>query len=58
MIEFYKDIKKQWRWRVKAFNGRVLAVSSESYKNKKDCRTALTTTREILRQHPDMIGSK
>lgn len=34
--EFYKDASKQWRWRRTAANGKVVAVASEGYKNKKD----------------------
>lgn len=32
--EFYKDKRGEWRWRVVAKNGRILAISSESYKRK------------------------
>lgn len=58
MIEFYKDARNQWRWRVKALNGKILAISSESYKNKKDCRTALSSTRDLLREYHDIIGDR
>ena len=33
-IEIYRDRKKEWRLRVRAANGRILLVSSESYKRK------------------------
>jgi uncharacterized protein YegP (UPF0339 family) len=33
----YKDTTSQWRWGFVASNGRVIAVSSESYVNKQDC---------------------
>ena len=32
-FEVYKDRKKQWRWRLKASNGRVIA-QGESYKSR------------------------
>ena len=35
--EYYKDHKGEWRWRLKAANGRIIADSAESYKEKKDC---------------------
>ena len=35
-IEIYKQ-KGEWRWRIKARNGRILAVSSEGYKAKRHC---------------------
>jgi uncharacterized protein YegP (UPF0339 family) len=34
---YYKDAKGEWRWRLKASNGRVLADSGEGYKNEQDC---------------------
>jgi len=30
-IEFYRDASRQWRWRLRASNGRILADSSEGY---------------------------
>ena len=35
--EFYKDAKKQWRWRRTAPNGNIVGASSEGYVNKADC---------------------
>ena len=32
----YKDVRGEWRWRLKADNGEIIA-SGESYKNKQDC---------------------
>ena len=28
---YYKDTKNQWRWRLKASNGRIIADSGEGY---------------------------
>jgi len=36
-IEIYKDKKKEWRWRLKAKNGRIVAVCGEGYRNKQHC---------------------
>ena len=36
MYVVYRDTANQWRWRYTT-NGRVIAVSSESYFNKSDC---------------------
>ena len=33
----HKDSKDEWRWRFQADNYKIIAVSSESYINKKDC---------------------
>ena len=33
----YQDAVGEWRWRLTAANGRILAVSSEGYKRRHDC---------------------
>lgn len=33
----YQDVTAQWRWRLVATNGQIIAVSSESYHNRTDC---------------------
>ena len=35
-FEVYKDAKEEWRFRLVASNGQIIAVG-ESYKNKNDC---------------------
>jgi uncharacterized protein YegP (UPF0339 family) len=35
-FEIYKDKNGEWRWRIKAANGKIIADSSEGYKNKQD----------------------
>ena len=50
--EYYKDKRKEWRWRIKGSNGKVMAVSSEGYINKYSCRNCLTT---ILSLTPEGI---
>lgn len=40
-FRMYVDTAKEWRWRLKATNGDVLADSGEGYKNKADCRSAI-----------------
>ena len=37
----YKDIKNEWRWRFIAKNAKIIAVSSESYLNLKDCEHSI-----------------
>jgi len=37
MTYYYKDTKGEWRWRLKASNGRIIADSGEGYKNEQDC---------------------
>lgn len=36
-FQIYKDTLKQWRWRLRASNGKTIADSGESYWNKDDC---------------------
>lgn len=39
-VEIYKtrrwNLKTEWRWRIKADNGRIIGASSEGYRNKQD----------------------
>lgn len=37
----YQDAANEWRWRLKAANGRIIADSGEGYRNKQDCRDAI-----------------
>jgi uncharacterized protein YegP (UPF0339 family) len=39
--EVYRDASGEWRWRVKAANGRVIADSGESYVKQTDCLAGL-----------------
>lgn len=39
----YRDHAREWRWRIEAPNGRVVAASSESYKNRGDALANLRT---------------
>lgn len=47
-FQFHKDAQKQWRWRVVAGNGNILAVSSESYKRLGDAKKGALSTCAIL----------
>lgn len=38
-FEMYQQASNnQWRWRFVASNGKIIAMSSEAYHNKADCR--------------------
>ena len=42
MTYYYsKDAKGEWRWRLKASNGKIIADSGEGYKNEADCLAAI-----------------
>ncbi|HXI23290.1 MAG TPA: DUF1508 domain-containing protein [Pyrinomonadaceae bacterium] len=34
---YYKDAKGEWRWRLKASNGRIIADSGEGYTTESNC---------------------
>ena len=40
-FEIYSDMAKEFRWRLKAGNGEVLATSGQGYKAKADCRNGV-----------------
>lgn len=40
-FHIYKDDKGEWRWRLKAANGKILADSGEGYSTKQSCTEAI-----------------
>ena len=44
--EVYGDDKKEYRWRLKAGNGQIIASASEAYKKKGDADAAVDSIRE------------
>ncbi|CAN0374816.1 unnamed protein product [Phaeothamnion confervicola] len=40
-LEKYRDVNGQWRWRLVAGNGRIIANSGEGYHNERDCDDAI-----------------
>lgn len=45
-FELYKDAKSEFRWRLRAANGVVIATSGEGYKAKADCTHAIDLIKE------------
>lgn len=39
--EIYRDANHEWRWRYRALNNKIIAVSSEGYGNKADCQHSI-----------------
>lgn len=37
-LEFYRDRRKDYRWRLRAANGRLLANGGEGYRRRIDCQ--------------------
>jgi len=40
-FEIYKDRKEEFRWRLKAANGNIIATSGEGYNAKEDCKKGI-----------------
>ncbi len=45
-FEVYKDAKGEFRWRLKATNGELIANSGEGYKAKADCLHGIDLIKE------------
>jgi uncharacterized protein YegP (UPF0339 family) len=51
-LVFKKNIiTRQWRWRIKANNGKIIASSSESFWNKTDCERNAQITGFSITKH-------
>lgn len=46
-FEIFLTRKKEWRWRLRADNGRIIAGAGESYKNRGDCDSMLQVVRSL-----------
>jgi uncharacterized protein len=44
-FEIYLDTKKQYRWRLKASNGQIIADGSEGYTKKENCQNGISLTK-------------
>ena len=42
----WKTKKGQWRWHLKAVNGKKIATSGESYKRRVDCLAAISLVKK------------
>jgi uncharacterized protein YegP (UPF0339 family) len=45
-FELYKDHTGDWRWRLRAQNGNVVADSAEGYRNRADCERGIALVRD------------
>ena len=41
-FEIYRDTAHDWRWRLRAANGRIVADSAEGYASKRNVNRAIT----------------
>ncbi len=44
--EYYKDNKGEWRWRLKAANGRIIADSAEGYVSETECKNDIERVKD------------
>ena len=47
-LQIYRDVRREWRWRLRASNGRILADSGEGYRRRASARHAAARVRTIL----------
>ena len=45
-FELYRDAKGEWRWRLRARNGEVIAESGEGYARREDCENGIALVRQ------------
>ncbi|KNY20485.1 DUF1508 domain-containing protein [Methylobacterium sp. ARG-1] len=45
-FELYRDAKGEWRWRLRAQNGAVIADSGEGYLRREDCEHGIALVRQ------------
>ncbi len=57
-FEVYKDAKGQYRWRLKASNGQVVAAAAEGYQTKADCETAVKMIKKAAKAPVDDLTKK
>jgi len=47
-LEIYRDSKREWRWRLRASNGRIVADSGEGYRRKASMLRGIECARVML----------
>lgn len=54
-FDYYQDRKKEWRWRLIASNGRIVAESGEGYKHKGSCTRMASRIVHIIRSGSGVV---
>lgn len=54
-LSMYQDDVGDWRWRLRARNGKIQAEGGEGYKTEAACRKALAQVAEGLKDAHDMF---
>ena len=47
-LEIYRDANHEWRWRLRAANGRIVADSGEGYRRRTSVHRAAECVRVLL----------
>jgi len=47
-LELYRDKRREWRWRLRASNGRILADSGEGYRRRASMLRGIECARVLL----------
>jgi len=47
-LEIYRDKRSEWRWRLRASNGRILADSGEGYRRRASMLGGIECARVLL----------
>ena len=55
-LEYYKDKKGEWRWRLIATNGKIVAESGESYKRRNNAKTGAASAKKGFNKHQTING--
>ena len=50
-LEFKKGFWRQWRWRIRANNGKIVDASTESFKNRADAVTNAKSTAASINKY-------
>ena len=51
-FEIYLDRRDEYRWRLKAANGKKIATSGEGYVSKRDCKHGISLVKSLAPNAP------
>ena len=57
-LEIYRDAKREWRWRLRASNGRIVADGGEGYRRKASMLRGIECARVMLSDDVSVVEVK
>ena len=54
-FEVYKDVRGKWRFRLKAWNGEIIAAASEEYETKQGCIKGIHSVKKNAERAPIVV---